>query len=59
MEFVAIQNTYAESGTPEQLMEKYELTAPYIATAARRVRERKTAQGTSHRRDLLDREPMC
>ncbi|HZQ92721.1 MAG TPA: transketolase C-terminal domain-containing protein [Terriglobales bacterium] len=41
MEFVGINNTYAESGTPEQLMEKYGLTAPYIAEAARRVVKRK------------------
>src|SRR5262249_52669065 len=30
MEFVGIQNTYAESATPDQLMDKYGLTAPYI-----------------------------
>ncbi len=41
MEFVGVQNTYAESGTPEELMEKYGLTAPYIAEAARRVVKRK------------------
>jgi transketolase len=56
MEFAGIQNTYTESGTPDQLMEKYGLTAPYIVTAVRRVLPRK---GTPHRRDLLDREPMC
>ena len=27
MEFVGIQNTYAESGTPEQLLDKYGLIA--------------------------------
>ena len=43
MEFVGIQNTYAESGTPEQLMEKYGLTAPYITAAARKVFRRKPA----------------
>ena len=59
MEFVGIRNTYAESGTPEQLMEKYGLTAPHIVTAVRRVLQRKAVQGTPHRRDLLDREPMC
>jgi transketolase len=37
MEFVGIRNTYAESGTPEQLLEKYGLTARYIAEAARRA----------------------
>lgn len=41
MEFVSVQNTYAESATPEQLMEKYGLTAPYIANAVRRVLKRK------------------
>jgi transketolase len=41
MEFVAIQNTYAESGTPEQLMEKYGLTAPHIVSAVKRVLRRK------------------
>jgi transketolase len=41
IEFVGIRNTYAESGTPEQLMEKYGLTAPYIVQAAQRVLQRK------------------
>lgn len=41
MEFVGIQNTYAESGTPDQLMEKYGLTAPFIAEAVRKVLKRK------------------
>jgi len=41
VEFVGIQNTYAESGTPDQLMEKYGLTAPHIVSAARRVLKRK------------------
>jgi transketolase len=41
MEFVAIRNTYAESGTPDQLMEKYGLTAPYIARAVKAVLKRK------------------
>jgi transketolase len=42
MEFVGIQNTYSESATPDQLMEKYGLTAPYIVKAARAVLKRKT-----------------
>src|SRR5260370_11145807 len=33
MEFVGIRNTYAESATPDQLMEKYGLTAPDIVQA--------------------------
>lgn len=41
MEFVGIENTYAESGTPEQLMEKYGLTAAHVASAARRALKRK------------------
>jgi len=41
MEMVAIQDTYAESGKPEELMEKYGLTARRIAEAARRVVQRK------------------
>lgn len=34
MEFVAVQDTYAESGTPDELMEKYGLTSPHIVAAA-------------------------
>ena len=41
MEFVGIQDTYAESGTPEQLMEKYGLVARDVAEASRRVLARK------------------
>jgi transketolase len=41
VEFVGIRNTYAESGTPDQLMEKYGLTAPHIIRAVRAVLERK------------------
>jgi transketolase len=41
MEFVGIRNTYAESATPEQLMEKYGLTAPHVVAAARKVLQRK------------------
>jgi transketolase len=41
MEFVGIQNTYAESATPDQLMEKYGLTTPYIVGAVKRVVKRK------------------
>src|SRR6266700_825095 len=37
MEFVGIQNTYAESGQPEGLLEKYGLLARDIAAAARRA----------------------
>jgi transketolase len=41
MEFVGIQNTYAESGTPEELLDKYGLVARDIAGAVRRVLRRK------------------
>lgn len=41
MEFVGINNTYAESGTPDELMEKYGLTAPHIVSAVKRVLSRK------------------
>jgi transketolase len=41
IEFVGIRNTYAESGTPEQLMDKYGLTARHIVSAVKRVLERK------------------
>jgi transketolase len=41
MEFVGIENTYAESGTPEGLLEKYGLTANNVAAAARRATSRK------------------
>ena len=37
MEFVAIQDTYAESGTSDELLERYGLTAPSIVKAAKRV----------------------
>jgi transketolase len=41
MEFVGIQNTYAESGPPEALLDKYGLLARDVAAAARRVLKRK------------------
>jgi transketolase len=41
MEFVGIQDTYAESGSAEQLMKKYGLVADNIVQAARRVLGRK------------------
>ena len=41
MEFVGIQDTYAESGTPEELMDKYGLVARNVIAAARRVLTRK------------------
>ncbi len=41
MEFVGIENTYAESGTPDELLDKYGLRAVNIVAAARRAMERK------------------
>jgi transketolase len=41
MEFVGIQNTYAESATPEQLLDKYGLMARDVIAAAHRVLGRK------------------
>ena len=41
MEFVGVQNTYAESATPEQLLDKYGLIARDVIAAARRVLKRK------------------
>ncbi len=45
MEFVGIQNTYAESGTPDGLLEKYGLVARNIVDAARRALGRKGKRG--------------
>jgi transketolase len=41
MEFVGIQETYAESGQPEELIEKYGLVAKNVAEAVRKVLARK------------------
>lgn len=41
IEFVAIQDTYSESGKPEELFQKYGLTAFHIIEAAKRVLSRK------------------
>ena len=40
-EFVAVNDTFGESGTPEQLMEKYKLNAAAIEEAVARVMKRK------------------
>jgi transketolase len=42
MEFVGIQNTYAESGQADELMDKYGLVARDIAAAARKAVARKS-----------------
>jgi transketolase len=41
MEFVGINNTYAESGPPDALLDKYGLRAVNVAEAARRAVKRK------------------
>jgi len=41
IEFVAIKDTYAESGKPDELLEKYGLTAKDIEQAVRTVRKKK------------------
>ena len=41
MEFVGIQDTYAESGQPDELMDKYGLVARDVAAAVRKVVARK------------------
>lgn len=41
MEFVGIHNTYAESATPEQLVDKYGLLSRDVLAAAKRVLARK------------------
>ena len=41
MEFVGIQNRYAESGPPDEMLAKYHLAAPDIAAAARKALARK------------------
>ena len=41
IEFVGERDTFGESGEPEELAEKYGLTGPYIAVAAKRVIQRK------------------
>jgi transketolase len=41
MEFVGINNTYAESATPDQLLDKYGLRAINVAAAARSAIARK------------------
>jgi transketolase len=42
MDFVGIRNTYAESGTPDELLDKYGLRARDVAAAARSALSRKT-----------------
>jgi transketolase len=41
MEYVGIENTYAESGSPDGVLQKYGLTAEKVAEAARKAVRRK------------------
>lgn len=41
VEMVAVQDKFGESGTPEELLNKFGLTHPYIMKAAKRVLKRK------------------
>lgn len=41
IEFIAIQDTYAESGKPEELFQKYGLTSTHIIQAAKKVLAKK------------------
>lgn len=41
MAFHGVENTYAESGTPEQVLEKYKMTAAGVAATARQALARK------------------
>ncbi|OGH21443.1 MAG: transketolase [Candidatus Levybacteria bacterium RIFCSPLOWO2_01_FULL_38_13] len=41
MEFVGLQDTFAESGTPKELMAKYKMDAPSIIEAVKKVIARK------------------
>jgi transketolase len=41
MEFIAVRDTYAKSGKPAELLEKYSLTAKYIEQAVKTVIKRK------------------
>jgi transketolase len=41
IEFVGVRDVFGESGEPDELAERYGLTAPFIAAAARRAVTRK------------------
>jgi len=42
VEFVGVKDVFGASGEPEELAEAFEISAPFIAAAARRVLKRKT-----------------
>ena len=41
VEFIGVRDVFGESGEPDELAEKYGLTAPHIAAAAHRAIQRK------------------
>ncbi|MBI5621545.1 transketolase family protein [Candidatus Falkowbacteria bacterium] len=41
MEFVGVRDRFGESGEPDELLQKFGLTSPYIVTAVRKVLKRK------------------
>ena len=43
VEFIGLQNVYTESAPNDDLAEKYQLSAPWVVAAAKRVLERKNA----------------
>jgi transketolase len=47
MEYVAVDDSFGESGKPEELMKKYGLDADHIVKAVHVVLERKS--GNTHR----------
>jgi transketolase len=44
MEFVAVKDTFGESGTPDELMKKYGLDIPDIVAAVEKVISRKMVE---------------
>jgi transketolase len=48
VEFVAVNDTFGESGTPDQLLEKYGLTASNIVNAVKKVLQRKKVNNGIH-----------
>jgi transketolase len=41
IEFVGLKDCFGTSGEPDELAEHFQITAPYIAAAAKRAIERK------------------
>ena len=46
VEFIGLQNVYTESAPNDDLAERYQLTAPWVAVAAKRALERKNKYQT-------------